>query len=160
MASLRRGPFLMRKKPQNLWKKCLQYHEIRGKIVLSRERKTTKEEIKMTYKKIVANMVEADAIKWAEKVIRENGYGEVFVWSDGVELEHDKEGDMFLWTVSLTVSFHNDIISRHVDVSGTVDDVCGICHSVIWSKNHNILWMNVPQTRETLGITKFDIDAA
>ena len=113
----------------------------------------------MTYKKIVAMMVEEDARKWLEKVLAEHGYESryVFVEDGGATFESDKDMDTFRWAVKLTVRFKKDPGNYYFEIGGTVDDFCGIFHSVIWNRKHDILWMSVKQTREQLGIKEFKI---
>lgn len=113
----------------------------------------------MTYKKIVEFEIEQDARKWVEEVISESGYEEVYgkpyVFIDSIELENDKRCDIVFWTVKADVRFESNMLRRHLEVGGTADDLCGICHSVIWDAAHDILWMSVKSTREALGIDTF-----
>lgn len=112
----------------------------------------------MTYKKIVAAMVEQDARQWMEKVLSENGYDEAYVFVDDVQLENDKEKDTIYWTVKVDIRFKMDIINYHFEIGGTADDLCGICHSVIWTADKKqILWMSVKESRKQLGIESFKI---
>lgn len=111
----------------------------------------------MTYKKIVANLVEEDARNWMEKVLDANGYDKAFIFVEDVELENDKERDTVFWSVKVEVRFERDILRYCFEIGGTADDLCGICHSVIWGRNREVLWMSVKETREDLGIESFKL---
>lgn len=111
----------------------------------------------MTYKKIVKSMVQQNAVNWFEKLMSENGF-ECFVFVNDVEFENDKEKDTIFWTVKVDVYFKSDVgVRKYYEIGGTVDDLCGICCSVIWDNNHEIIWMSVKESREALGIKELKI---
>lgn len=105
----------------------------------------------MTYKKMVAHLVEQEAWKWAEQVT-----GCSVINSEPTEIHIDE--DTIYWEVKVEVrdeSFSPPLY-RPILVGGTACDMCGICKSVIWNADKSkILWMSVEATREQLGITEF-----
>lgn len=107
----------------------------------------------MTYKSIVKHMVEQDARTWFEKVLIENGFNDTLVFIESSDFEQEK--DTIYWSVKVDAHFKSTM--RHFEIGGTVDDLCGICCSVIWDHNHQVVWMNVKETRETLGIKELKI---
>lgn len=111
-------------------------------------------EDKMTYKKIVEMLVEDKAKSWLEKVLGDNLVDYDYIFVEGSTLENWKEPDTILWETVLTVK--TDGIRRGVIIGGTVDDITGICPSVIWNAKKDILWMAVEKTREDLGIERFE----
>lgn len=110
----------------------------------------------MTYKKIVEELIRAKANKWVEKLLEENGIDYRFTNSEVIEMENDKDRDTIYWQVRVEI-IRNSYFSDWLVVGGTADDLAGICSSVIWDRNHNIVWMSVEETRKQLGIEKFKI---
>lgn len=108
----------------------------------------------MTYKAIVTALVEKSARKWVAKLLLEAGYVDYRVFADGTDITNDPEADMMLWNVKVFAWIGQ---TRHdFEVGGTVDDLCGICNSVIWDDGrHTILWMETASAREQFGITEF-----
>lgn len=103
----------------------------------------------MTYKKLVAHLVERKAWKWAETVTKCS-----VITSEVSDLHI--ESDTIYWEVSVEVRDNNSIY-RTIRVGGTACDICGICESVIWNADKKeILWMSVEETRKQLGITEFE----
>ena len=114
----------------------------------------------MTYQAIVKELVREKAIKWIYDLLKENGYTYKYVLSETVNIEKCKDSDCFLW------DFFADIYGIpgcgrlgyiRVRVGGSVDDLLGICCSVIWSADKSIIWMSSEETRKDLNITEFRI---
>lgn len=118
----------------------------------------------MTYKKIVQSMVEDKARFFVSHALEYNDYkeDEFFLFTRDVNFEHDKESDTILWDVDIDIHIRKDPLTYRVRVGGTVDDMCGVCYSVIWNRKqfHEIMWMSASRTREELGIDKFDLTLA
>lgn len=109
----------------------------------------------MTYKKVVEHLIEANARKWLEEILNENGIEYDYTMTMGSTLENDKDTDTIYWETVFTVRVNG--IRKSVIVGGTADDLCGICTSVLWDKGKNILWMSVKKTREVLGIETLNL---
>lgn len=112
----------------------------------------------MTYKAIVKEMVRTEACKWVESLLKENDieFRYVCANTEDVNLENDKKADQVYWDVKVEIWRSSWDIT--LIVGGTVDDMCGICKSVIWDRSQrNILWMSVEETRKQLGIGEFKI---
>ena len=115
----------------------------------------------MTYKKIVAAMIESDARTWIENILEGTDYENALVFNtDPVKFEYNKEHDHFFWTVKFNISPRRGYMIYSVIAGGTVDDLCGICCSVLWAEDgREIIWMNQPDTRKALGIDCFRLTA-
>lgn len=115
----------------------------------------------MTYKKIVYKMLEDDSREWIKQLMKSVTDERIFTSAEVVEMEDDKVD--FLYTVKVTVYGDCFGLIGHKDVyvGGTVGDLFGICHSVIWDNlpmtSNNTLWMECESTRKMLGITEFKI---
>ena len=108
----------------------------------------------MTYKAIVTALVEKSAREWVEKLLLEAGYVDCRVFADNTDITNDPKADMMLWNVKVFVWIGQ--ARQEFEVGGTVDDLCGICNSVIWDNGrHRVLWLEDAQTRERFGITGF-----
>ena len=110
-----------------------------------------------SYKKIVAHLLEMTAQSWVEKLLENSGIEYNFTSAKETEMENDKGMDTVYWKVPIEISRKGNIFPTVVIVGGTADDLCGICKSVIWDEKKEIIWMAVKETREKLGIDKFDI---
>ena len=111
----------------------------------------------MTYKKIVEELIRAKANKWVRELLEENGIEYRFVTVGNAEMENDKERDTIFWHVPVEV-VKEDYHHVSLTVGGTADDTCGICRSVIYrGSSLNVIWMEVEETREQLGIEEFKI---
>lgn len=113
----------------------------------------------MTYKKALAHLIEEAAQNWLGKILEENKptIGKTYTFQDG-NVEFEMEKDVIYWTVKFEIRKEKSYVPYHVAVGGTVDDLVGLCCSVIWaSDKRKILWMNVPSTRESLGIKEFQL---
>ena len=112
----------------------------------------------MTYKAIVKEMIRAEAKGWLESVLEQHLINYRFMDSGSVtEMYIDKEQDTVYWAVKVSLNmavFGPDTV---VKVGGTADDLLGICCSVIWDGNGNIIWMANKDTRGSLGITEFKL---
>lgn len=109
----------------------------------------------MTYKTIVANMVREDSRNWLKKLLGDNNIEYKWVDTDNPDLQ--KEGnDNILYSCEIRV-YREKYRPQTVTIGGTVDDILGICHSVIWNEKHDIIWMSREETRKSLGIDKFEI---
>ncbi len=111
----------------------------------------------MTYKKIVAHLLEMTAQSWVEQLLEKNGIEYTFTSARETEMENDKERDTVYWKVPIEISRKGNIIPTMVIVGGTADDLCGICKSVIWDEKNEIIWMAAKETREKLDIDRFMI---
>ncbi len=111
----------------------------------------------MTYKAIVKMMVRTEAVAWIEKLLEKNNIS--YKWTDAevVSMENDKDTDTVLYDVRVDITLPG-YTKTSVYVGGTVDDICGICTSCIWDRNHkDVIWYNVEHTREYFGIKEFKI---
>lgn len=110
----------------------------------------------MTYKAIVSNLVSDATREWVKAVLKENGVEYKWVYAGTPKIEKGSAYG-FLWEAEATVYFE-DRPSVTVIVGGTVDDLVGICCSVMWDESKtNTLWMSVEDTRRCLGITELKI---
>lgn len=111
----------------------------------------------MTYKAIVSNLVSDAAMEWVKAVLKENGVEYRWVYAATPKIERGSAYGGFLWEAEATVSFEGRP-SVTVIVGGTVDDLVGICCSVMWNESKTeTLWMSVEDTRQCLGITELKI---
>lgn len=109
----------------------------------------------MTYKKCLEHLITVKSRKWIESLLAESSIQYRFVSCDDAVIEKDDDGS-FLWTCRVHV--HTGEYGHEVvDVGGTVDDLVGICKSVVWDVNHMIVWMSSKGTREALGIEQFKL---
>ena len=113
----------------------------------------------MTYKAIVKEMVRREAERWIRTLLDENNILYKWTSSEITDIKADKDSNGFLWEVKVDVC---GIPGRNyvntIYVGGSVDDVIGICCSVIWSADRKtIIWMASEETREDLNIKKFRI---
>lgn len=110
----------------------------------------------MTYKAVVAGMLERDSSKWIEKLLKEHNIVFSFAVSEIEELTQEKD-DIYYTCKTTIYGSKYSIIPVLVYVGGVVNER-GIYHSVVWkNKEHDICWMAVEKTREELGITEFKI---
>ena len=107
----------------------------------------------MTYKAIVDGLIRRDSMEWVEGLLKESGIAYKWVHDCGVNFEPEKE--QILYDILLEIVLP-DYATVYVRVGGTVSDV-GIFHSVIWDREHEIIWMSVEKTRDALGIEEFKI---
>lgn len=110
----------------------------------------------MTYKAIVAGMLERDSRNWMEKLLAESGIKFSFVTTEIEEMTQAKYE--IYYTCKVTVyGTGNSILPDVILVGGTADEY-RIYHSVVWDrKKDKILWMANDKTRNELGIEKFKI---
>ena len=112
----------------------------------------------MTYKKIVAHLLEMTAQSWVEQLLEKNGIEYRFTSARTEEIEMKNVKDLgVLWEIPIEIYWKENIFPTIVTVGGSADDTCGICKSVIWGEGHKIIWMGVKETREKLGIDRFRI---
>lgn len=110
----------------------------------------------MTYKAVVAGMLERDSSKWIEKLLKEHNIVFSFAVSEIEELTQEKD-DIYYTCKTTIYGTKYSIIPVSVYVGGVVNER-GIYHSVVWkNKEHDICWMSVEKTREELGIKEFKI---
>ena len=111
----------------------------------------------MTYKAIVKEIIRTEAQNWVEKLLEKNGIDYKFTSASVTDLENDKDRDTIFWTVKVDITVQR-YKSITVEVGGTADDFTGICRSAIWTAGKKqILWMEVEETRNQLGIKEFKI---
>lgn len=121
-----------------------------GRRIKRREKK------EMTYKAVVAGMLERDSSKWIDKLLKEHGIKFNFTCSEIEELTQEKD-DIYYTCKTTIYGSKYSILPVSVYVGGVVNER-GIYHSVVWkNKEHDICWMAVEKTREELGITEFKI---
>ncbi len=126
-----------------------------------------REDIKMTYKKIVYKMLEDDSREWVKQLMKSQFMKSVtdehiFTSAEVVEMEDDGVDFMYIVKVTVYGDCFGLIGHKDVYVGGTVGDLFGICHSVIWdslsmTSDNKTLWMECDSTRKLLGITEFNI---
>ena len=114
----------------------------------------------MTYKAIVKEMIRREAERWVCSIMEENNISYKWTSSETTDIKMDKDSNGFLWEAKVDVygrpSWGNGYVILYV--GGSVDDMIGICPSVIWSMDKKkIIWMASEETREDLGITEFRI---
>ena len=110
----------------------------------------------MTYKAVVAGMLERDSSKWIDKLLKEHGIKFNFTCSEIEELTQEKDNIYYTCKTTIYGSKYS-ILPVSVYVGGVVNER-GIYYSVVWkNKEHDICWMAVEKTREELGITEFKI---
>lgn len=105
----------------------------------------------MTYKKMVAHLVDQEAWNWVEEVT-----GCSAMTSEVTDIHIDE--DTIYWEVAVKVrdASFNPALYRDILVGGTACDMCGICKSVIWNADRSkALWFSVEKTRRMFGITEF-----
>ena len=107
----------------------------------------------MTYKKCLEHLITVKSRKWIESLLAESSIQHRFVSCDDAVIERDDDGS-FVW--SCRVHVHTGEYGHEVvNVGGTVDDLIGICKSVVWDVNNMIVWASSKGTREALGIDHF-----
>ena len=112
----------------------------------------------VTYKRIVKMLVEQEANAWLKKVLKENKVEYLFLSTSDPTMEIDKEIDSYLWEMKAEV-YMDRYLKHEVIVGGTVDDLCGVCCSVIWNNGKkDTIWMAVPKIREALEIKEFKLN--
>lgn len=113
-----------------------------------------------SYKKIVAHLLEMTAQSWVEQLMEKNGIEYTFTSARAEEIKMKifKDLDTILWDIPIEIYRKGDIFPVVVTVGGSVDDESGICKSVIWGEGKKLIWMGARETREKLGIDRFDIE--
>ena len=109
----------------------------------------------MTYKKILESMIRTESMNWIESLLADSSIQYRFVSGDDAVIERDDDGS-FVWSCRVKV-YTEDYCQYTVEAGGTVDDMLGICKSVVWDENHMIVWMARQGTREALGIEQFKL---
>ena len=114
----------------------------------------------MTYKAIVKELVRQDAEHWVRNLLHINKISHKWTSSEIADIKADKEYNGFLWEAKVKVcgipGARNYVTTIYV--GGSVDDMIGICCSVIWSADKKtIIWMASEETRKDLNITEFRI---
>lgn len=110
----------------------------------------------MTYKAIVKNMIAEAADAWVRDLMKEAGIR--FDWTSTEVAKLEDEKHSILWTAYVDVVDRADgYTHRFAEVGGTVDDMIGICCSVIFDEKHNPIWFAVPDTRKAFGIEEFKL---
>ena len=110
----------------------------------------------MTYKKIVERMIEMSVCRWVANLLVEYDIDYKYITPEISNIE--KEGNLhYQWEVEVKIALP-DYRKVTVIAGGTVDDIVGICNSVIWNYDKKkILWMGAESTRKKLGIMEFKI---
>ena len=114
----------------------------------------------MTYKAIVKEMIRREAERWICSLLDENNISYKWTSSEITDIKADKDFNGFLWEAKVDVCGipGQRVYCIPLYVGGSVDDMIGICPSVIWSADKKtIIWMSSEKTRENLGITEFRI---
>jgi len=114
----------------------------------------------MTYKAIVKEMIRREAERWVCSIMDENNISYKWTSSEITDIEMDKDSNGFLWEAKVIVCGipGQRVYSLPLFVGGSVDDMIGICCSVIWSSDKKtIIWMASEETRKDLNITEFRI---
>lgn len=112
----------------------------------------------MTYKAIVKEMIRREAERWVCSIMDENNISYKWTSSETTDIEADKDSNGFLWEAKVDVYGRPGCGNGYIRmlVGGSVDDMIGICCSVIWSADKKtIIWMASEETRKDLGITEF-----
>lgn len=110
---------------------------------------------RMTYKSIVTAMIEKDSQNWIEGLLGKHDIEFRWTETEIKELKYNKYDYLYVCNVKVIFPNYKRVV---LEVGGTVDDILGICHSVIWNEDGNqIVWMNQEKTREQLGIEEFKI---
>lgn len=112
----------------------------------------------MTYKAVVMNMVEVDSKDYILNLLKEN-HEEVFkciMFMDAEVIQMENAGEEFLYRVQVKATNRYGHVLK-LDVGGTIDDLFGILHSVVWDSKGNTIWYESKGTRETVGIKEFKI---
>lgn len=109
----------------------------------------------MTYKKIVEGMVGLEAERYITQLLEKNGID--YKWTDSHVDSMKIDDDTCYWTVRVGIT-GLDYHTKYVVVGGTVDDMLGVCTSVVWTPDKKkVLWFTVESTREFFKIKKFEI---
>lgn len=117
----------------------------------------------MTYKAIVKDLLEKDSKQWVKKLLVENGLmdeDEERGWICSAECENmTNEGQHISYEVKVVIVWKEGLpIHTDLRVGGTIDDMVGLCHSVIWNDDKSdIIWMATKTARLALGITEFKL---
>lgn len=108
----------------------------------------------VSYKSIVSNLLMEDSKAWVSQLLK--GIDIDYNWLDAkimqLEKEHDIDSILYSCEIRIWKGYPRTLL-----VGGTVDDIVGICHSVIWNEKHDIIWMSREEARKSLGIDKFEI---
>ena len=110
----------------------------------------------MTYKSVLARVIEDEARAWVEEVLQENGIKASRLYTEDAVVK--KEDGNIYWDVKVIVQLENGS-RRTVIAGGTACDMFGISKSVIWDSEKNIIWMSVAKSRKQLGIEKLRLGA-
>lgn len=109
----------------------------------------------MTYKAVLGHIIEEESVKFVKDVLNENNiaYRRCLGYKPRMELDKDN----VYWDADVLITL-DDLTYIKVVAGGTADDLLGITPSVIWdiTKRHT-LWMANEETRQCLGIEKFDV---
>ena len=114
----------------------------------------------MTYKAIVKEMIRREAERWVCSIMDENNISYKWTSSEISDIKMDKDYNSFLWEVKVDVCGipGQRVYSLPLYIGGSVDDMIGICCSVIWSMDkRKIIWMASEETRKDLNITEFKL---
>lgn len=109
----------------------------------------------MTYKAAVQGVIGKEARNWVERVLDKQKipHGYICYGKVKTEIEKGKYGNIF-WDVYIEVTT-DSILPEKIIAGGTMDEYAIYC-SVIWNHDKSkILWMNVEETRKSLGIEEF-----
>ncbi len=108
----------------------------------------------MTFKSVVNHLVQDKAFTAFKKLMDESGIEYWYISPEDVEFEKYKNIHYY-WSMNAEVQFNRNH-SCVYKIGGTVDDLIGICVSCI-HKNNELVWLFNPESREKLGIKKFEI---
>ena len=108
----------------------------------------------MTYKGIIANMVNFAARNKIEKLCKEADIPFTFTEANNTELTLCKDAVNF----SVDVIVHKGLLNTvPLQVCGYCDEYGNIHPCVVWWYGTKIIWTSVQSRREELGITEFKI---
>lgn len=111
----------------------------------------------MTYKAIVSNLVSDATREWVKAVLKENRVEYKWVYASTPKIDKYDSYTGYMWETRAQIYFDGRPTAT-VIVGGTVDDLVGICCSVMWDESKTeTLWMSVEDTRQFLGITELKI---